>query len=209
MEQSGVVDRDIEGVSGMMTRLSANVQKVSGITNTITNISSQTNLLAVNATIESARAGEAGKGFSVIAGQVRSLAQETENSTKQIESIIQELTTINREMDAAIRASSENIGQQRDQVNGVNESFMEIQAGIHLLVTAIRTMNDNVKAVLESNNEIVESIKLISGASEEVSAGTQICKNMTDAAFENLESFSRKVDGAFQQLQNLKETAGQ
>lgn len=207
LEQSGIVDKDIGKVSDMMTRLSANVQKVSGFTNTITGISSQTNLLAVNATIESARAGEAGKGFSVIAGNVRSLAEGTEGSAKQIENIIRELTSINREMNEAILASSTNIAEQRKQVNQVYESFSSVQTGILQLTEAIETMNDNVKSVLEANGEIVESIRLISGASEEVSAGTQVCKNTTDTAFENLGRFSKKVDGAFEQLQNLKETA--
>ncbi len=207
LEQSDIVDKDITQISDMMTRLDAHVQKVSNFTNTIANISSETNLLAINATIEAARAGEAGKGFSVIAANVRSLAEGTEGSAKQIESIIDELTAINREMNKAIQTSSESIAQQREQVNEVDKSFTEVQTGILQLMSAMETMNDNVKSVLQANSEIVESIRLISGASEEVSASTQVCKHTTDSAFDDLGRFSTKVDHAFEQLQKLKETA--
>ena len=69
-------------------------------------------------------------------------------------------------------------------------------------------MGENVKSVLIANGEIVDSIGLLSAASEETSAGMQMCKQTTDMAFENLGKFSQKVKGAFGQLQHLKETAG-
>lgn len=207
LEQSNIVDTDITHISEMMEQLNAHVQKVSNFTNTISNISSETNLLAINATIEAARAGEAGKGFSVIAANVRSLAEGTENSAKQIENIISELTAINRQMGNAIATSSESIAQQRGQVNEVDRSFTEVHTGITQFMTAIEAMSDNVKSVLQANGEIVESTRLISGASEEVSASTQVCKHTTDTAFDDLNHFSKKVDNAFEQLQKLKETA--
>lgn len=207
LEQSNIVDTDIARISDMMNQLNAHVQKVSNFTNTISNISSETNLLAINATIESARAGEAGKGFSVIAANVRSLAEGTEGSAKQIESIIGELAAINREMSKAIQTSSESIARQREQVNSVDKSFTEVHTGITQLMSAMEIMNDNVKSVLDANSEIVESTRLISGASEEVSASTQVCKHTTDSAFDDLGRFSKKVDHAFEQLQKLKETA--
>jgi len=98
--------------------------------------------------------------------------------------------------------------EQRRQVEAVNMSFQDIQKGMEALQKSIETMGRNVKLVLSSNGEIVDSIALLSAASEEVSAGTQVCKQTTGMAFENLGKFSRKVDGAFDQLQHLKETAG-
>ena len=61
--------------------------------------------------------------------------------------------------------------------------------------------------MLEANAKIVESISLLSTSSEEVSAGTATCKDTIDITFDNLEEFSAKVNGAFEQLQILKETA--
>ena len=208
LEQSNVVDHGVELISEVMDRLMHNVQRVTGITNTIMSISSQTNLLALNASVEAARAGEAGRGFSVIAGEIRSMSAETEESTGKIEAIISELITLTNDIQTAIHDAAENIALQRRQVGQVNESFQNIQTGMLALQSRIVTMSENVKSVLTANGEIVDSIGLLSAASEETSAGMQVCKQTTNTAFENLGRFSRKVNGAFGQLQHLKETAG-
>lgn len=208
LEQSNVVDRNVELISDVMDRLTGNVQKVTGITNTIMGISSHTNLLALNASVEAARAGTAGRGFSVIADQIRSMSVETEESTGQIEAIIKELTALTKETRAAISEAAENIAEQRRQVDAVSQSFGEIQRGMAALEKNITTMSGNVESVLGANGEIVDSIGLLSAASEELSAGMQVCRQTTGTAFENLGRFSKKVNGAFGQLQSLKETAG-
>ena len=208
LEQSNVVDRDVELISDVTKRLAGNVQQVTGITSAILNISTQTNLLALNASVEAARAGAAGRGFSVIADQIRTMSTETEASTGKIENIIKELTALANETQAAVLEAAENIAEQRKQVGAVNDSFREIQAGMAALQKAIEAMSDNVRSVLNTNSEIVDSISLLSEASEEVSASVQVCKQTTSTAFDNLGRFSRSVDGAFGQLQSLKETAG-
>ena len=79
--QSDFVDQNITKIAETVEELVKNVQQVSGITDSILNISSQTNLLALNASIEAARAGEAGRGFAVVAEEIRKLAEETKIST--------------------------------------------------------------------------------------------------------------------------------
>ena len=79
---------------------------------------------------------------------------------------------------------------------------------MHQLQSDVTNMAKEVGVVLNANTEIVDSISLLSAASEEVSAGTQTCRETIDTAFENLGSFAYKVDGTFEQLKVLKETAG-
>ena len=119
-------------ISDVMARLLNNVQKVTGITNTILSISSQTNLLALNASVEAARAGAAGRGFAVIAGQIRTMSGETEDSTAKIESIIKELTALTNETQTVIQQAAVNISQQRKQVDAVNNSFHQGETGKEL-----------------------------------------------------------------------------
>lgn len=205
-EQSDIVDQNITRISETIEQLVDNVQRVSGITEAIMSISSQTNLLALNASIEAARAGEAGRGFAVVADQIRNLAEETKISTEQITDIINELTSVTNETRIGIQESADCITKQREQVDDVNASFIKVESGMQLLQANVDSMSKEVEKVLEANKEIVDSIVLLSAASEEVSAGTQTCKETIDIAFENLGKFSEKVEGTFEDLKVLEQT---
>ncbi len=206
-KQSDLVDQNIVRISETVNQLVSNVQKVSGITESILNISSQTNLLALNASIEAARAGEAGRGFAVVAEQIRKLAEETKVSTEQITAIIGQLTAVTNETQSGIQKSVAAINTQREKVFEVNESFTEVEKGMFVLQEGVDNMSIEVSSVLNANCEIVESISLLSSASEEVSASTQTCKGVVNDTLESLGAFVGLVDDTFAQLQNLKETA--
>lgn len=207
-EQSNLVDQNITRISETVGELVSNVQKVSGITDSILNISSQTNLLALNASIEAARAGEAGKGFAVVADEIRKLAEETKVSTEKITEIINQLTNVTNETQAGIEESAESIIIQRKKVEEVNESFTEVENGMIAMQRDVAIMSQEVEKVLEANREIVDSISLLSAASEEVSAGTQTCKGTISGASEKVGRYADKVEGTFEQLQILVEKAG-
>lgn len=207
-EQSNIVDQNIARISKTVEQLVENVAHVSGITESILNISEQTNLLALNASIEAARAGDAGRGFSVVADEIRKLSEETKDSTEKITAIISELASVTNETQAGIEESVNCINEQRVKVNKVNDNFTVVENGMFELEAGVTNMSTEVKSVLEANTKIVDSISLLSASSEEVSAGTETCKETIDITFENLEEFSAKVANAFEQLQVLKKTAG-
>lgn len=206
-QQSNLVDQNVTRISDTVQLLVQNVQKVSGITDAILNISTQTNLLALNASIEAARAGEAGRGFAVVADEIRKLAEETKLSTEQITAIIGELTNVTNETQMGIEESVETINVQRKNVEEVNASFTEVENGMAQLHSDVTVMSGEVESVLDANKQIVDSIALLSAASQEVSAGAQTCKNTIDSATDNMEEFAETVDGAFKELQELKEAA--
>uniref|UniRef100_UPI004057438B methyl-accepting chemotaxis protein n=1 Tax=Agathobacter sp. TaxID=2021311 RepID=UPI004057438B len=207
-KQSDLVDQNIVRISETVEQLVSNVQKVSGITESILNISSQTNLLALNASIEAARAGEAGRGFAVVADEIRKLAEETKVSTEKITAIIGQLTAVTNETQSGIQKSVAAINTQREKVFEVNESFTEVEKGMLVLQEGVENMSMEFVSVLNANCEIVESISELSSASEEVSASTQTCKGVVTNTMQSLGEFAGQVDDTFAQLQNLKETAG-
>ena len=204
-QQSVLVDDNTTRIAQTVALLVENVQKVSGITESILNISSQTNLLALNASIEAARAGDAGRGFAVVADQIRNLAEETKISTEKITEIIEELTTITGETQRGIQESVESINVQRQKVVEVNTSFTQVEAGMSELTSGVESMNGEVEEVLDANKVIVQSIDMLSSVSEEVSAETQHSKQNIDTAFECLNQFCDTFQDAFKELEHLKE----
>ena len=202
--QSDLVDQNITRISGTVETLVENVQKVSGITDSILNISSQTNLLALNASIEAARAGEAGRGFAVVADEIRKLAEETKVSTEKITAIINQLTVVTNDTQTGIEESAEAINVQRNHVREVNDSFTKVENGMQILQENVINMSREVESVLDANKEIVDSISLLSASSEQVSAGSQTCKVTIESAVDNLGAFTQVVEGTFEQLQTLK-----
>ena len=204
-EQSDLVDQNVARISNTVEQLVANVQQVSGITDSILNISTQTNLLALNASIEAARAGEAGRGFAVVAEEIRKLAEETKVSTEKITAIINELRAVTEETQHGISESAEAIEIQRQKVLEVTESFAQVGAGMEQLEINVDIMSQEVEAVLIANGEIVDSIATLSAASDEVSAETQSCKDTISGAYRDIGTFSDMVEGTFVQLQELSD----
>lgn len=203
--QSILVDENTTRISETVAMLVENVQKVSGITESILNISSQTNLLALNASIEAARAGEAGRGFAVVADQIRNLAEETKVSTEKITVIINELTKITNETQQGIEESVESINVQRQKVEEVTASFTQVEEGMMLLGNGVESMSSEVGEVLDANKVIVDSIEMLSSTSEEVSAETQNSKETIDMAFDSLNIFAETLAEAMAELENLKQ----
>lgn len=206
-EQSVLVNKNTVHISETVEELVQNVKKASGITESILSISSQTNLLALNASIEAARAGEAGKGFAVVADEIRGLAEETKTSTEKITAIMNELIKVTNKTQVGIAESAKSIDIQRKKVEEVNVSFTEVEEGMFTLKTGVDSISHEVEDVMEANKAIVDSISRVSSASEEASAGSQMCKESMDGVFSKLNEFSDTVEGAFEQLQILKDTA--
>lgn len=206
-KQSVLVDQNTSKISETVNQLVENVKKVSSITEAILNISSQTNLLALNASIEAARAGEAGRGFAVVAEEIRQLAEETKVSTEQITAIINELTAVTNMTQEEIEETAENIEIQRKKVEKVTVSFAKVETGMLKLESGVESMGQETGEVLAANKEIVDSIALLSAASEEVSAGTEMSRETINETMVSMKAFSGTVEGAFEQLQILKEAA--
>ena len=205
-KQSVMVDKNTDNISRTVEMLVENVQKVSGITDSILKISSQTNLLALNASIEAARAGEAGRGFAVVAEQIRTLAEETKISTEKITEIIEELTRITEETQYGIRESSESVKEQKKRVEEVTDSFGKVEVGTRELENTVVSLGEEVNQVLKANSVIVDSVHTLNSAADEVSSSVNSGTETIDTAFNSLNVFCETFMGAFEELENLKQT---
>lgn len=172
LSKAEFIEKSNEEVSELMHRLAENGNNVSYITEEILSISNQTNMLALNASIESARAGEAGRGFAVVAEQIRVLAEQTRELTENIRTIVNELQTNTQETLQSISQVSLASSEEKKHIDVVGEHFSDIRTKMTDLGGNVRTLSHNIDEIYLANNNIVDSINQISAISQEVAAST-------------------------------------
>jgi|LSQX01.1.fsa_nt_gb methyl-accepting chemotaxis protein len=172
-EKTDDVSRNSDSAYNIMLDLKKKTDEIRTITDLISSISEQTNLLSLNAAIESARAGEAGKGFAVVADEIRKLAVRSKESTDGIIRIINDLyERTDKTVEAMLKLREVN-----EEQNALVSRTMEIFTGINQKMNEVREsvdrVNDKVGKILEANNRMVESINEISAVSEQVTASAE------------------------------------
>lgn len=191
--QAEMIEISAVDVVEAMKRLKEKAEAVSGITQVIFQISSQTNLLALNASIESARAGEAGRGFSVVAEQIRQLAEQTKQSTEQIAQIAKQL---NDDADIASELITKSVDATSEQKELIVQSVAVTEQIYGRAVASsgkAQTLMEEINRLLDSNDKIVESISQLSAVSEEVTASTQQASEISDRNTKDLYEAAKKV----------------
>ncbi|HEY4544237.1 MAG TPA: methyl-accepting chemotaxis protein, partial [Tissierellaceae bacterium] len=148
-----------------INRLNENSEKIGAIIETIGNIAEQTNLLALNAAIEAARVGDAGRGFSVVAEEVRKLAEESKNSTIEISDLIKQ---IQEDVSLAVESmseSNEKINKSVVVVNESNEKFIGIEDEVSQVANQMKDVNDVVEKIYTGAEGILEIFEDITNKS--------------------------------------------
>lgn len=163
---NGAVSESMKQTTDTAQNLSDAVQEIGVTLNLISDISSSTNLLALNASIEAARAGEAGKGFAVVATEVGNLANSTQESLRVVESVIKRVQQNVKEITSQVEENSSKLGTQNEYFTNVFQSMQDMTALLNISVDTIGTMGDTFSkqaAVIEKtvsiNQDITESIK--------------------------------------------------
>lgn len=166
-------------VTQSMAKLQDKTNEVQNIAGMILSISNKTNLLALNASIESARAGEAGKGFAVVAEQIRQLAEQTKQSTEEITRITDELNENANAVVKSVESSVEATNDQHEKILSAAASFEKLDSNITQLIRGIGAIDSQITGLSDSNNRIVDNITQLSATTQEVTASADQVQNMS------------------------------
>jgi len=175
---------DINKASSVIHDLEGHSQNIGGVLEVIKGIAEQTNLLALNAAIEAARAGEQGRGFAVVADEVRTLATRTQESTREIETMIERLVNGVNETVSVMKIASEKGQQGSTQIDDTLTSLDEILAAvatIHDMNTQIATAAEEQSHVTNEVSRNVSNITLLaSQTSQDANESKQTSEQLAD-----------------------------
>ena len=185
------------------------IQEVETILGAINEIADQTNLLALNATIEAARAGEAGRGFSVVAEEIRKLAEQSNHSSKMISRIIYEIQKESKEMMEKLNLVLKESDKQSLSLNKVTSTNQTITSKIEQLAKRINQALDLAKQVEERKEIVVKSLDNIEVSAEENAAGTEEVSANSEEILVSLEEFAATIEQLKLLANDLRETTNQ
>ncbi len=192
---------EIDHTSGKIDELASQAEKVGSVLEVIHGIADQTNLLALNAAIEAARAGEHGRGFAVVADEVRSLARKTQDSTVEIESILDAIQSRARESVTAMATSKAQTTNTSEQVTAADKKLNEIAGSIN----SINEKNQHIATAAEEQSSVASSVAElvvdIRDRAEETARESVAAKRLSD----RLEALAGEITGTLAQLSRSAE----
>ncbi len=192
------MDDGISAISKRIETVNTTVDKVSNIVSVIEEISSETNLLSLNASIEAARAGDAGKGFAVVAQEIRVLSDNTNTELENIKQIISSLVEECRYCVQASGTIVEDNAKQKEEIKAVLDEFSALDEQIQKTAEKADEIEELVTAMIELNDDITKS----SNSLTDVSAANAAATEEMNA---NIEELNAMMNGVSEMAGNMND----
>lgn len=186
---------EVERAAQVISKLESDTENVGAILDVIKGIAEQTNLLALNAAIEAARAGEQGRGFAVVADEVRTLASRTQDSTQEIQRVIEELQS-------AARSAAEVMSHSQVQAKNSVEHAAKTDA-------SLATITEKVGSITTMNTEIADATGEQEKVSDSIKMNVEGIRKNADAAVKNVQEVESASESLLQISNDLRKITGQ
>ncbi|MEC0304275.1 methyl-accepting chemotaxis protein [Terribacillus saccharophilus] len=204
VKQMNEINNSVTEIGSFVNGLDKKSKEIGTIVNLISDISNQTNLLALNAAIEAARAGEQGKGFAVVADEVRKLAEQSANSTQLIASLISDIQTETDKAVTAMQHGAGNVEEGIRKTENVNDSFQSIKQAINQVTNNVQEVSQTIEGVSSGSKDIVEvmdKVKMTARENAESNETNAAASQQQSAAMEEISASSEALSGMAMDLQ--------
>lgn len=208
-EKTKISNESLAEIKETFDLLGGEVKKIEGVLDFIAEVSEETNLLSLNASIEASKAGEAGKGFSVVAGEVSKLANQTQDSTQDINRVIRQIRMYVTETVDKLEASRHIFEEQNKVVQDTIESFSEIVSSNDSISEHIETIGNIADGMNALKDNSLEATKSILSIAESASANTEEVMSATFEELETSEKLAKKSQLLQKSIDELKVTMNQ
>lgn len=199
------IDRVIKGSVSRVEELNTHAKSITKMVGVIEDIAEQTNLLALNASIEAARAGEHGKGFSVVANEVRKLAEQVASSVKDITGTVDTIQTSSTQVNEDLNEGYAVVKTGTDKINQTNATFNQINQAVDSTATSINQIVSSLNHVSTETTRLLTAVEEVASISEESAAGVE----ETSASVEEMNGSMQNISDGAKELtglvDNLKE----
>nr|WP_031538383.1 MULTISPECIES: methyl-accepting chemotaxis protein [unclassified Bacillus (in: firmicutes)] len=199
------INNNMVTLAESIATLESRINQISDITMVISDISSQTNLLALNAAIEAARAGEQGKGFAVVADEVRKLAEQTAGSAEQITSLISQIQTDSKNTSLSMTTAANDVDTGLTIVQDAGESFHRIEQSVQELVILVEEVSQSLDQLKEHTNTINGSILEVNSMASEAAASTENVSSATEEQVASMQEIAASSTSLAQLATDLQD----
>ena len=200
------IEKTVNDSAQVVSELGERSKEIGQIVDTISNIAGQTNLLALNAAIEAARAGEQGRGFSVVAEEVRKLAEQSQEAAKKIAELIAEIQGATGQAVTAMEKGTHEVEVGTEVVNAAGQAFVEIENLVARVSGQVREISAAMKELAGGSQQIVASMHVVDGHSKKAVDEAQMVSAATEeqsAAMEEIASSSHSLAMLAQDLNTV------